>query len=108
MSPSPGCVRNIVKMVTTTATAAGTTTATAVRMKAVLVCLVLMTGHAGKAQIREEDQAGTMTRTMNDLDKLNSEGKLDRFYFDLLKSLKTVRFGIPFKTDLKIEGFIKE
>jgi hypothetical protein len=74
MSPSPGCARNIVKMVTTAATA---TTTTAVRMKAVLVCLILMTGHAGKAQIREEDQAGTMTKTMNDLDKLNSEGKLD-------------------------------
>ena len=96
MSPSPGCAQNIVKMIATaTATSATATTTTAVRMKAVLVCLVLLTGHAGKAQIREEDQAGTMTKTMNDLDKLNSEGKLERFYFHLLlKSLgmiKTVR-----------------
>ena len=66
MSPSPGAAKtsgtNLSKMF-------------CVRVKSVLFILVLVAGQNGLAQVREEDQGGTMRNTMNDLNKLNSEGK---------------------------------
>ena len=68
MSPSPGAEFSF-----------KFSTMVRVRMKfhqlLVVVGLVLVAGPLGLAQVREEDQAGTMRNTMNDLNKLNSEGK---------------------------------
>ena len=46
-----------------------------------LILVVLVTCQLGGAQVREEDQGGTMRKTMEDLDKLVDEGKTNIFVF---------------------------
>ncbi len=76
MSPSPGSKSSPNLLVNLT-----------LNMKAVFFCLAFLAFHLSRAQIREEDQGGTMRKTMNDLNKLNSEGKT---FSEVIISLKYV------------------
>ena len=46
-----------------------------------LILVVLVTCQLGGAQVREEDQGGTMRKTMEDRDKLVDEGRVFTFSF---------------------------
>lgn len=46
--------------------------------------VVLVAARLGSAQIREEDQGGTMRKTMDDLNKLSNEGRPLQFSIDAL------------------------